>query len=149
MTLDTLENTALWFKKAVPNPTPTNVGVQLGCHLEEVAEMLDTIEGLTLEAQEALNYAWKSVKALADHMKANPLSVGIDMYPDYLDALCDQIVTAVGCSHMSGMQIVPAMKVVNKSNFSKFDNEGRPIFAANGKITKGPNYAPPDLTPFI
>ena len=35
-----LEETYRWFTKAVPNPTATNIRVQLGVHLEEVEEML-------------------------------------------------------------------------------------------------------------
>ena len=30
-----------WFEVAVPNPNTENVSVQYGCHLEEVAEMLE------------------------------------------------------------------------------------------------------------
>lgn len=39
-----------------------------------------------------------------------------------------------------------AMSRVYKSNLSKLDEQGKPIFRADGKVLKGPNYAPPDLT---
>ena len=35
-----------------------------------------------------------------------------------------------------------------KTYFSKFE-DGKPVFDANGKITKGKNYTPPDLTSYI
>ena len=66
---------------------------------------------------------------------------------ELLDALCDQIVTAVGVAHMFGMNIEGAMDEVNRSNFSKFV-DGKPVFNEHGKIIKGPNYTPPDLTGF-
>lgn len=36
-----------WFKDAVPEPTDDNRRVQLGCHLEEVGEMCETISMTT------------------------------------------------------------------------------------------------------
>ena len=66
-----------------------------------------------------------------------------------LDSLADQIVTAVGTAHMNGMDIVGALHEVNGSNFSKFDDEGNPIFNDNKKIMKGPNYYKPDLVKFL
>lgn len=67
---------------------------------------------------------------------------------ELLDALCDQIVTAVGVAHMFGMNIEGALTEVNRSNWSKFVNEA-PVFDENGKIAKGPDYTPPDLTEFL
>lgn len=66
-----------------------------------------------------------------------------------LDALCDQIVTAVGISHMLGMNIEGALFEVAGSNNSKFSNDGSPIFDEHKKIIKGPGYYKPNLTPFI
>lgn len=38
-----------------------------------------------------------------------------------------------------------ALAEVHRSNMSKLDSEGRPVYRADGKVTKGPNYSPPDL----
>tara|TARA_X000001388_G_scaffold48836_1_gene34987 strand:- start:1811 stop:2185 length:375 start_codon:yes stop_codon:yes gene_type:complete len=38
-----------------------------------------------------------------------------------------------------------AMDRVHQSNLSKLDNEGKPIRREDGKVLKGPNYAPPYL----
>jgi predicted HAD superfamily Cof-like phosphohydrolase len=38
---------------------------------------------------------------------------------------------------------------VQGSNMSKFDENGKPIRNANGKVMKGPNYYPPDLNSVI
>jgi hypothetical protein len=38
------------------------------------------------------------------------------------------------------------MALVFESNLSKLDDEGKPIYRADGKVMKGPNYKSPDLT---
>ena len=39
-----------------------------------------------------------------------------------------------------------AMWRVFESNMSKLDEHGKPIYREDGKVLKGPNYQPPDLT---
>jgi hypothetical protein len=43
------------------------------------------------------------------------------------------------------MKTAEAVTAVNRSNYSKFDKNGYPIFNENGKIAKGPDYTPPNL----
>ncbi len=42
-----------------------------------------------------------------------------------------------------------ALKRVHKSNMSKLDEYGNPIYRADGKVLKGPNYKPPTLTDLV
>jgi len=42
-----------------------------------------------------------------------------------------------------------ALKRVHKSNMSKLDEYGKPIYRADGKVLKGPNYKPPILTDLV
>jgi len=42
-----------------------------------------------------------------------------------------------------------AMRRVHKSNMSKLDKDGNPIYRADGKVLKGPGYAPPTLIDLI
>jgi predicted HAD superfamily Cof-like phosphohydrolase len=44
-----------------------------------------------------------------------------------------------------GIDLDEAMNRVFESNLSKLDEQGKPIYRADGKVLKGPNYAPPDL----
>jgi hypothetical protein len=37
------------------------------------------------------------------------------------------------------------MKRVHQSNLSKLGEDGKPIYREDGKVLKGPNYAPPIL----
>lgn len=140
---NTISSISNWFTQAVPVPTDKNRAVQLGVHFEEVAEMLTSLN--YLHCAEGLN-------ALADSMKGPfpPLSpVSPIDKKELLDALCDQIVTAVGVAHMHGMDIIGALREVDASNWSKFDENGKPIFNEQGKIAKGPSYFKPKLDPFV
>ena len=42
-----------------------------------------------------------------------------------------------------------ALNRVHKSNMSKLDDDGKPIYREDGKVLKGPNYQPPDLSDLI
>lgn len=132
-----------WFELAVPTPTDKNRAVQLGCHFEEVAEMLDATNHRSPCLRDDLaDIANKFKKHLAG-VDANE----VDRI-ELLDAICDQIVTAVGVAHMFGMDIEGALAEVTRSNWSKFV-DGKPVFDANGKIAKPPSYSKPDLTLFV
>ena len=131
----------LWFQKAVPNPTDKNLSVQIGCHFEEVSEMM---EALGMDKMETT-----FVNTIADEFKSVKYEPELKINrQEVLDALADQIVTAVGIAHMLNMDIVGACEEVNRSNWSKFVN-GEPVFKENGKIAKGPAYTEPDLSKFI
>lgn len=137
MSVDSIE---LWHRRARPEPTPENLNVQLGCHIEEFIEMLDAVK---------FNGTWANLRyelvLLADRLKANMESAEIVDRKEFLDSLADQIVTSVGVGHCAGMKTSDAVDAVSRSNWSKFNDEGFPIFNEHGKIAKGPNYKRPYL----
>lgn len=139
---NTVSEIKTWFQKAVPAPSDKNRAVQLGCHFEEVGEMLSAMRLFEPCLRDDLADISSALK--------KRLAVRCDAVDrtELLDALCDQIVTAVGVAHMFGMNIEGALTEVNRSNWSKFVNEA-PVFDENGKIAKGPDYTPPDLTEFL
>lgn len=47
---------------------------------------------------------------------------------------------------VSGINLDACFKEVHRSNMSKLGADGKPIFRADGKVLKGPNFTPPDLT---
>lgn len=144
----TIQKTKEWFDVAVPVPNDASFNVQLGCHLEEVVEMLVNICGSSTDAVAAVAFAEVALSRLADGLKSGEFSAYIVSRTWHLDALADQIVTAVGCAHMAGMDIVGALEEVNRSNFSKFE-DGKPVFNENGKIKKGRDYSEPELAGFV
>ena len=135
-----------WFKAAVPNPTDENLCVQIGCHYEEIGEMANVL--LDDDAKHAVR--WYSDDYMGVNEGARTCLSGLDddAKTELLDALCDQIVTAIGVGYMAGFDMAGALQEVVRSNASKFEN-GKPLFDENGKIRKGKDYTPPELARFI
>lgn len=48
-----------------------------------------------------------------------------------------------------GWDLDEAMDRIHKSNMSKLGEDGKPIHRFDGKLMKGPNYQPPDLTDLV
>ena len=147
-----LQSTYNWFSKAKPEPTSGDFIVQLGVHFEEVAECLASLTPECYESEHLLAKAYSAIHEFADALKATK-KTGFSVFPrdavEFLDSLGDQIVTAVGTAYMRDLKIVPTMEEINRSNWSKFDDDGNPIFKDSGKIAKSSNYSPPDLTPYV
>jgi hypothetical protein len=146
---NTLSATFAWFEEARPAPTSKQFHTQTGVHFEEVAEMLEEITPTAPTAVYLLHDAKVALKALARYLKESDEVITIEPHarPNFLDALCDQIVTATGVAHHCGFPVVEAMDEVNASNWSKFV-DGKAIVDANGKIMKGPDYFKPDLSAY-
>lgn len=68
-----------------------------------------------------------------------------------LDAFLDIGYVNAGGVTNCGLQDVYAegMRRVHQSNMSKLSDEGTPIHDAAGKVVKGPNYKPVDLTDLV
>ena len=45
--------------------------------------------------------------------------------------------------------VLAAYERVHESNMSKLGEDGKPVYREDGKVTKGPNYKAPDLTPVV
>ena len=138
----------LWFERAVPNPTAKNQLTQLGVHFEEVGEMAEALGANIAGQLNDLATLYKEADPEGFNIASNENCMTQLQRRELLDALCDQIVTAVGVAHMFGMDISGALSEVNRSNWSKFV-DGQPTFDANGKIKKGPNYTAPNLEPYL
>ena len=137
-----IDDITIWHKRARQEPTEKDFNVQLGCHIEEFIEMLDSI---TPEYSEDMWEAVNELEKFANGLKDGSVKIhGIDR-EGLLDALADQIVTAVGVGVCAGMDMPKAVAEVNASNWSKFNYRGYPEFDENGKIKKGERYRKPNL----
>ncbi len=65
------------------------------------------------------------------------------------DALTDILYVTYGAGHAFGINLDDCFDEVQRSNMSKLDTDGRPIYNNNGKVMKGPNYFQPDLSKFL
>lgn len=144
----TLLDTKTWFEKARPECSEQDRQSQLGVHFEEVVELLDCLV-VNSKTMPFLMEARRALNKLAEEVKAGRADVVINNKEDFLDSICDQIVTGTGVAHTHSFDIVGAMTAVNVSNFSKFDEDGQPIRNEHGKIMKGPNYHKVDLAPYL
>lgn len=128
----TIQSISNWFKAAVPAPTDRSRSVQRGVHIEEVSEwFLSVNEPVIARNLGAVASAYKV------HYTVQKIASKEERI-EHLDALCDQIVTAIGEAHMQGYDIVGALGEVDRSNWSKFLRDGTPKFDENGKIAKNP-----------
>ena len=137
-----IDNITLWHKRARPEPTEKDFNVQLGCHIEEFVEMLDS---LTIRGFPGFFKAIDTIEEIAEKLKDGSLTVSSVDRGELLDSLADQIVTAVGVGHCAKMDMVAAVQEVNDSNWSKFNYKGFPEFDENGKVKKGERYRKPNL----
>lgn len=145
---DSIGDIVAWFKAAKPEPTINDICTQIGCHYEEVSEMA---KSLCRPRETDFSMV---VDHTADFYKKARLDDNHDFYdviPDpleTLDALCDQIVTAVGVGYMMGFDMIGALREVVRSNNSKMVN-GRFEFDENGKIMKAASFSKPNLEPYL
>src|SRR5699024_6217786 len=142
---DSITDIRNWFKAAKPEPTNTDVIAQVACHLEEVDEFIDSMA--IHPSPEHLEEVRRNCKEIRNKGHSDK-SIENSDHLEMLDALADQIVTAVGVAYMMGFDIEGALKEVIRSNNSKMV-DGKFEFDSNGKITKPESYSEPDLTPFI
>lgn len=65
------------------------------------------------------------------------------------DALADMIYIIQGTALVYGLPLDEIFDEVHRSNMSKLDENGKPIYREDGKVLKGPNYEPPNIEEII
>ena len=67
------------------------------------------------------------------------------------DALGDMLYILCGTIIEHGLQhkIEAVFDEIQRSNMSKLDHNGKPIYREDGKVMKGPNYFKPDFSKII
>ncbi|SHF72912.1 Predicted phosphohydrolase, Cof family, HAD superfamily [Flavobacterium segetis] len=67
------------------------------------------------------------------------------------DALGDMLYTLCGTIIEHGLQykIEAIFNEIQRSNMSKLDHEGNPIYREDGKVMKGSNYSKPDFSKIL
>jgi predicted HAD superfamily Cof-like phosphohydrolase len=63
-----------------------------------------------------------------------------------LKELADLVYVCYQYAQNMGWLLDEALNRVHESNLSKLDEDGKPILREDGKVLKGPNYKPPDLS---
>ena len=66
-----------------------------------------------------------------------------------LKELADLVYVCYQYAENMGWFLDEALNRVHLSNMSKLDEDGKPIYREDGKVLKGPNYKPPDLSDLL
>ena len=72
-----------------------------------------------------------------------------DFPAEALKELADLVYVCYQYAENMGWFLDEALDRVHQSNMSKLGEDGLPIYREDGKVLKGPNYAPPNLTDLI
>ena len=144
------ERTATWLKACGKEPSPENLSLQTGCHIEEFCEFLKTLrtdsEGYAkLIERTRLDLEWFASKL---KRREQFIYIPVHLRTDALDALCDTEVTGNGVAYMAGFDKEKADEAVLASNEDKLV-DGVPVILEGGKIGKRPGWVAPDLRAFV
>jgi len=66
-----------------------------------------------------------------------------------LKELADLVYVCAQYAENMDWDLEQALRRVHKSNMSKLGNDGKPVKRKDGKVLKGPNYKPPDLSDLV
>ena len=61
------------------------------------------------------------------------------------DAIADLLYVTYGAALTFGIPIREVFAEVHRSNMTKLDDEGNPVYRDDGKVMKGPNFSAPRL----
>ena len=70
---------------------------------------------------------------------------GKNVQYECLKELADLVYVCYQYAENLGWFLDEAIHRVHQSNLSKLGEDGKPIYREDGKVLKGPNYAPPNL----
>ena len=74
---------------------------------------------------------------------------GNNIQEDCLKELADLVYVCYQYAENMSWDLDESLNRVHESNMSKLDEDGKPIYREDGKVLKGPNYKPPDLSDLI
>lgn len=144
LALPNYSRTEQWLSACGKVPSPEALSVQVGVHLEEMAEF---VEQLSLFGEYAhLKHAvLTGLSSLATKYKKEGLLAVFENRAKALDALCDADVTGNGVAYLAGFNKLEADRRVLDANDRKFGPNG-PIILEGGKIGKPDGWTAADLS---
>lgn len=122
---------------------------------QEIPTRDEALLALKLIEEEFMELADALFPGIKDDEEGFKLTRTLEEYPfdyDYepnlievADALGDLNVVINGAALRHGMDMDRIDDAVHRSNMSKLGVNGKPVYHANGKIKKGPNFQEPDI----
>lgn len=106
-----------------------------------------TVDLLRLRSRLIKEEADEVADAFFTYMWSKECGVECDARKAHLaKELADLLYVVFGTAESLDIDIQTVYNRVHKSNMSKLDEEGKPIYREDGKVMKGPNYKLPDLS---
>ena len=113
--------------------------------VEEFKEFLEADGFLFKHGQ---NHQEECLKELADLVYVC-YQYGANHQAECLKELADLVYVCYQYAENMHWFLDEALNRVHESNMSKLGEDGKPIYRDDGKVLKGPNYKPPDLSDLI
>ena len=117
---------------------------KVGLFMKTFGQEVKTTPGLSSEKINNLRISLinEELEELKEAIKTNDIK-------ETIDALTDILYVTYGAGHAFGVNLDKCFDEVQRSNMSKLDKDGKPIYNESGKVMKGPNYFKPDLSKFL
>ena len=114
--------------------------------LTEMAESFRTAYGVTSSTDQTATQK----RLIAEEFQEFDWATATDEPKwDQLKELADLVYVCYQYAANEEWDLDEAMRRVHRSNMSKLDEYGKPIYREDGKVMKGPNYAPPNLEDLV
>lgn len=108
------------------------------------SKQTERLHSFHLIIQEEVNEMIDVMKIAGDYDTENAEAVGLDVRVQLADLLGDIIVYCASEAERWNIPLADVLRIIMASNFSKLDENGRPIKDERGKFLKGPNYWKPE-----
>jgi|TARA_R110000851_G_scaffold230898_7_gene383723 predicted HAD superfamily Cof-like phosphohydrolase len=120
-------------------------------NFEEVAYFMKTFgqEVVTSPTFPSKEIAQLRVELIEEELQELKDAIADGDMVEIADALTDILYVTYGAGHSYGLPLDKCFMEVQRSNMSKADENGNPIYREDGKIMKGVNYSEPDLLPLL
>ena len=114
--------------------------LRLKLSIEETFELFEAM--LTEDAYKPFELLLGSINVgieslTLEHLDIDPVAI--------FDSLVDQDYVNIGFANILGLDMEAGFKEVQRSNMTKLDKDGNPIFREDGKLLKSDLYVEPDL----
>jgi len=117
---------------------------KVGKFMKTFGQDVKTSSGLSSEKINLLR-----IKLIEEELSELKNAMNEKNITEVADALTDILYVTYGAGHAFGIDLDKCFDEVQKSNMSKLDDTGKPIYNDLGKVMKGPNYFKPNLSKFL
>lgn len=120
--------------------SPAIIRLRLKLALEELEELFFAV--LDTTSSKIVNNDFRSINDFIDKIPDSAFDIDL---VEVADALTDIEYINNGTAAVFGIPLDDTFQEVHRSNMSKLDVNGQPLFREDGKVIKSDLYSPPDL----